>query len=408
MKRIGILTYHCIPNFGAQLQALSTIGYLRKHGYEPIVINWYPYDLEEYYSKRVSKEQNKAQFEFSQEFMPVSRLCQSFEELNNEIERLNLQAIIIGSDALFDYTPEKYRYNYSLRKLKKIPIYITSNHRLPNPFWGSFNDSINKHIPLYGFSISSQNSPYKDLNREERKELRRLLNGFELITVRDEWTKKFVEEVGRLNNINITPDPVFAFNQNYINILSKEEILKKYELPDKYILISFMYSILSNEFINNIIHKTEDKTKCKCVSFPMPEGLRTFDTKYKINLPLNPVDWYAIIKYSEGYIGERMHPIIVCLHNYIPFYCFDQYGAIVELIPRIWSKFIPESSKVYDILKQAGIIANSSFYSKLNNITTDYVVERFMNFPIKQCEEFSTKQLNNYNSGMGLLINQIG
>lgn len=30
--KIGILTYHCVPNFGAQLQTISTVGYVKKNG----------------------------------------------------------------------------------------------------------------------------------------------------------------------------------------------------------------------------------------------------------------------------------------------------------------------------------------------------------------------------------------
>ena len=45
--RIGVLTYHCPPNFGAQLQAVSTVGYLRRVGHDVIVLNWYAKDLEE-------------------------------------------------------------------------------------------------------------------------------------------------------------------------------------------------------------------------------------------------------------------------------------------------------------------------------------------------------------------------
>lgn len=47
--KIGILTYHCVPNFGAQLQALSTVCYLKRAGYEPILLNWYPKDLQVMY-----------------------------------------------------------------------------------------------------------------------------------------------------------------------------------------------------------------------------------------------------------------------------------------------------------------------------------------------------------------------
>lgn len=407
MKRIGILTYHCIPNFGAQLQALSTIGYLKNHGYDPIILNWYPEDLKEYYLKRAHKEQNTYQFEFSQHNMPVSKLCQTIEDLCSEIERLQIEGGLLGSDALFDYTPECLRYNFSLRRLKKVPIQITSNHSLPNPFWGSFNDYLKQPLPIVGFSISSQNMPYFKLNKAEESELKRLLLAFKGITSRDEWTKDLILYISGITDIPITPDPVFAFNQNTDYQISKEYICMKYNLPKNYVLISFSYQFLSDDFVNRIIELIKEQIGVECVSFPMPEKLRKFNTKYAINLPLNPVDWYYLIKYSLGYIGERMHPIVVSLHNSVPFFCFDQYGTNKVIIPRIWKKFIPESSKIYDILKKANLTSNMCFYSYINNITPEYVVKKFLSFDKEKCLAFAQQRYELYSDGMNTLMKKL-
>lgn len=407
MKRIGILTYHCVPNFGAQLQALSTVGYLRKHGYDPIILHWYPKDLEEFYYKRAPKEQNKLQMKFAETHMPVSKLCRNLKELCAEIERLSIDAIFLGSDALFDYTPECLRYNFSLRKLKRFPIKITSNHTLPNPFWGSFNDSLNRKIPFVGFSISSQNMPYNKLNFNERLEIKRLLLQFKGITTRDEWTKSLVESVAARKDVSITPDPVFSFNQNAGIEISKEEICRKYHLPDNYILISFLYPLLPDEYVNRIIQLVEEKTGAECVSFPMPDKLRRFNTMHTIELPLDPLDWYCLIKYSRGYIGERMHPIVVSLHNSVPFFCFDQYGTYQVIIPRLWSRFIPESSKIYDILNKANLTENMCFYSKLSEITPEVVVDRFLSFDKDKCSQFAQSRLELYNDGMEKLMRML-
>jgi hypothetical protein len=55
---IGILTYHFVSNFGANLQTLSTFMYLKKHHYNPIIIDWVPYDLEKYYNYKDLLERN--------------------------------------------------------------------------------------------------------------------------------------------------------------------------------------------------------------------------------------------------------------------------------------------------------------------------------------------------------------
>ena len=116
--RIGILTYHCVPNFGAQLQATSTVGYLKRMGHEPIVLNWYPKDLEDMYANRVPKEQIEAHNAYTNKYLPITSICRTEEDLVNVIEQNNIDAIIVGSDALFKYVPEKNRRWFSKRKLR--------------------------------------------------------------------------------------------------------------------------------------------------------------------------------------------------------------------------------------------------------------------------------------------------
>lgn len=398
--KIGILTYHCVTNFGAQLQTLSTIGYMKEHGHEPIVLNWFPQDLEDFYLKQCPKEQFDIQFNFAQKEMPVSKLCRTLDELSLEMDRLNLDSVFIGSDALFDYFPKSERTPFSFRKMRRMKVNVTNNHDLPNPFWGSFNDIVTKKIPYCGFSISSQNAPYKKLNRDELEEMKKLLNGFTLITARDEWTRQMIQYISGREDSYITPDPVFGFNVNFDSPLKKEDLLEKYGLPSDYILISFYGNELSDDYINQIVERVEKSTGYPCVSFPMPRRLRDFKTQYKIELPLPTLDWYYLIKYSQGYIGELMHPIIVSILNSVPFFCFDQYGITKTIIPGIWHKYIKESSKIYDILERAGLLQNSIPYFYACSITPQEVVERFMGFDKDRCREFSAKQQERYAEGM--------
>lgn len=67
-------------------------------------------------------------------------------------------------------------------------------------------------------------------------------------------------------------------------------------------------------------------------------------------MPIDPMDWYCLIKYSHAYIGVLMHPIIVALHNAIPFFSFDQYGIRMGLYKNY------KSSKTYHILREANLL----------------------------------------------------
>ena len=236
--KIGVLTYHCVPNFGAQLQTISTVGFLKKMGHEPIVLNWYPKELEDMYSKRIPSAQVKAHNKFMNENIPISDLCRTDVDLAKVIDDLHLEAIFEGSDALFKYIPKKKRVYFAKKKLHLVHVNITPVDVLDgNCFFASFYKYLKNKIPLVGFSISSQNCPYQLMDNQEKNEMSKALSVFKELTVRDEWTKEMVKSLNpKRGDIKITPDPVFSFNSNcYIAIPSRQEILKKFNLPENYI-----------------------------------------------------------------------------------------------------------------------------------------------------------------------------
>lgn len=99
--KIGILTYHWVYNFGANLQVLSTIGYFRKHGYDPVVINWVPADTKAHYDRVTSLEMiNKFQ-EFQKENYPLTSLCNNAKDVAEVIKHEKIEMVFIGADTLF-------------------------------------------------------------------------------------------------------------------------------------------------------------------------------------------------------------------------------------------------------------------------------------------------------------------
>ena len=119
--KIGILTYHCVPNFGAQLQTLSTIGFIKKMGHTPVLLNWYPKDLEDLYRRHVSKKQIDCHLSFAKNNFPLTQLCRNENQLVKQIEDYNLDMILTGSDALFKYVPYSQRNrHFSIRRLQLL------------------------------------------------------------------------------------------------------------------------------------------------------------------------------------------------------------------------------------------------------------------------------------------------
>ena len=403
--KIGILTYFGVPNFGAQLQALSTVGFLRRTGNEPVVFNWYPEDLKRMYGKRVSAAQIQAHDAFTSSELPLSAPCSSEEELAKMIDECGFDGIIQGSDALFKYQPERLRRHFRKRKLRFIvnkPSVSVEGFQ-GNPFFGGYLDQLNRKIPAFVYAVSSQNCPYQLMTLHERREMRRGLKHFEGISVRDEWTRDMVKHIlGNKRDIGIHPDPVFSFNQNCgVSIPSKEDILQHYGLPERYVLFSFWTSKLPKQFVVQIADEVR-KVGLTPVAFPMPEGLMDFGLENQVPLPLNPMDWYALIKYSAGYIGERMHPIVVALHNAVPFFSFDEYGVGGK------GAFRLDSSKTYLIVHRAGFDGNYYAYqSQTGRPTAHEVVDRLVTFDIMKCQSFSDDMQSHYEEAMGTIISRI-
>ncbi len=403
--KIGILTYHSVYNFGANLQVYSTVGYLRNNGFEPVIINWVPEDLEERYDRTIPKVQIEAHKNFIQKNLNCTDICRNDNDLADVIPKYNIKGIIVGSDAVLQHMHFLSRLRLTrkgivLRKKPAVDVLF------PNPFWGSFIPMLSEKIPVVIMSASSQNANFRLFRGRLRKRMCTSLKQFKSITARDEWTKKMVSYLTFKSIVpEITPDPVFAYNQNIKEQCSKEKLTRKFNLPERYILISFRNrKCVSREWLNSFQDLTE-KNNMHCVVLPMPDGIK-FDHPIKniIDIPLDPDEWYGIIKHSSGYIGENMHPVVVALHNSIPFYAFDSYG-IVRL-----KYFVNEkSSKVYDILSKAGFPEK-----RIGILGRGYkppqpqeVFKQLIDFDFSKCKSFSLSQQEKYNEMMEKIVSLV-
>lgn len=395
---IGVLTYHCVPNFGAQLQAISTIGYLKAKGFTPYILNWIPNDLEDMYKKRIPEDQFREHIRFASQYMPLSKLCRTETDIISEVKKLKIDAIITGSDALFKYIPQVCRNDTKPLSVEDLE---------GNAFWGKFLSNLS--VKAIAFSVSCQNTQYQKINSTEKTQLKQNLAHYSKISVRDEWTKKMVEKITKRKDVFTSPDPVFAFNKNcYLEIPTKEEIQQKFNLPSKYILFSFRTNHLPNEYICQLSTSFVEQGITP-VALPMPECLKKYNIERLITQPLSPLDWYAIIKYSLGYVGERMHPIVVALHNSIPFFSFDEYGFFKTYFFNHFKKYIATSSKTFQLLDKAGL---KEYYYSYNNPKTKLpsistIINQIKNFPISRCTQFAKNSENNYLDAMNYMLNEL-
>lgn len=395
---IGLITHHYACNFGANLQALSTVRYFQKHGYNIKVIDWHDATLDENFSKSVSSEQSKMHSDFVTDFFPLTKRCNNGKEIADVINNLGLDTIVIGSDAVVQHHPFLSRISFPNRHIIAIN-HFTQDRLFPNQFWGDFLEWVDHPVSLAYMSVSCQNSPYQMIWGKTRKQMKESVSKFNYISVRDDWTKRMFDYLLEdKTSIPITPDPVFSFNQNAGELIPTfEEVSSKFKLPEKYLLLCFFKNdFIGTEWFDEFIRIAESEGYT-CFSFPLPDGLYQHPKLREINLPLSPLEWYALIKNSSGFVGRNMHPIVISLHNAVPCFSFDQYGTkTLNLIPN------EKSSKIYHILDKAGFkdnrVTNMGSYSKVPAPVE--VLNRINTFDIEKCRNFSNNQQREYNEMM--------
>lgn len=399
--KIGILTYYRVPNFGANLQAISTYNYLKSKGHEVVFL----YYLSRYTNYVRSKNQKvsvqaRTQIDFIDKILPQHNgKLYSSSAVMDVVRKHGIDAIIIGSDAVLQHFPlgTTLRWGQSLKAWLRP---IEGERRFPNAFWGC---GIANCLPTAMVSVSSQNSPYKKWTGFTKHRMEKCLNSMRYISVRDEWTQKLVNTVSPSLNPTITPDPVFAFNQNAgFLVPSKKEICEKFGLSDSYALVGLRSSVLATDTLTEI-EKCFDERGIECVAFPIGH---TAELPYKkqIRYPLSPLDWYALLKYSSAYIGNNMHPIVVSLHNAVPCFSIDNWGTT-----NFWGKRVNDgSSKVQDILGRYGLAGNRKEVDAGHcNVNATEIFAALDAYDKEKVAEISALQFKRYDEMMTICLESL-
>ena len=138
---------------------------------------------------------------------------------------------------------------------------------------------------------------------------------------------------------------------------------------------------------------------------PMPTGQAyEYDVRHDIRFPLSPIDWYALIKYSQGYIGSNMHPIVVSLHNAVPCFSLDNWGRVNFK----GEKVDDGSSKIQHIMEVFGVSSNHRMINRGScDVTMQEIYEGIKNFPKENIQKKAVLYLQEYNEMMKMIINKL-
>ena len=355
--KIGIITYHFLYNFGANLQILATVKYLEKLGHEVCVLNYRPPELVKKYQTTVPSLQAEAHQQFCELYLPESPVCANQEDIIKVAAEENFDVVISGSDAVLRLWTKNVR----------------EDTRFPNPFWLTWTEKVG--VKRKGvLAASSMGTNYLSFPPKVKSGIREALNQMDYITIRDRWTKMLLSLIsGNQYSLRLCPDPVVMLNE--VISIPEEYAKEAIEQKKQYILLSVYKNTVSEQWIKDFVKSAHSKG-FKVYSLPLPEYEVNGEVDKVIGFPLSPLAWYAWIQNAAAYVGVRFHPIVCALANQVPFVALDQYESNWglkrrrnKILTKPLGPLIRFSSKTYDLCwtaKRTKYCLNPRQYSQLS------------------------------------------
>jgi len=218
--KIGIITIHNSPNYGACLQAFALWKYLDMQGYDAEIIDLYrPYQKEYVASKTYTswaRPRRKLRLliktllkrTFQKKALPLfsDKAKQKFDAFNAQIK---LSRPYPGIDDLYSNPP-------------LYDLYISGSDQLWNPTQPySLEPYFLTFVPKGGKKISYATSiGISTLATHEKWKMKDYLSSYTAISVRERQTQKLLSSFAGRDDIMQTPDPTFLLDAAYWQRLS--------------------------------------------------------------------------------------------------------------------------------------------------------------------------------------------
>lgn len=300
--KIGIITFHASHNFGSMLQAYALKNYLINQGHNAEIINFRTKNQKDIYSV-ITKRKGirylvknlyslsryfslKKKHQLFEDFLKEELGC--IKEVNNaeEINDMNFDAVIAGSDQIWNVETNDFEWIYFLEN-------ITAKK--------------------YSYAVSCGPASVK---ADDKSRLFNNLEKFEKISVRDSATKVFVEENSN-KKAEVVCDPVMLLSKKEWENLSSEGQIKK--LPKKYI---FFYTLSCSKRMKNIVKKISKKLGLKIV-VPHNTNQNDLFLKAKKVLVSGPKEFLRLMKEATVVVTSSFHAMLFSIIFDKQFYIID-------------------------------------------------------------------------------------
>lgn len=281
--KIGILTHPQHANYGGILQCYALFEFLIKIGHEPIVLrrepNRQPF-IKRWiilllrilrvprYSNRNNVDRTLNMRPFVEKHLRRTKPVYNNKQIKNLCHEYELNAVIVGSDQVWrrDFALN-YGYNY-------------------------FLDFVAPHVIKVSYAASFGLDVW-DYTKEETQQLKRLINEFTLISVREESAVKLCAE-----NLDVNAewvlDPTLLLTMDDYNKITSPRLI-----DDKYIFVYWLGD-------KTIIQKDIERYKTDGYTI---KNINLKEEKIQDSIE----DWLSYIKYADFVITDSFHGVVFSL-----------------------------------------------------------------------------------------------
>ena len=279
MLKIGILSMQEVINYGSFLQA-----YALKQLLETNI------DVS-YISVFSNLNDNEKRSKF---FWLLSKMPKSIADIYQKVCRIRLKSKIIPAQK------ENFKYengSYDIVIVGSDEVFNFSQEAS----WSNdvfLGDGL-EYKSICAFSASSGNTGADDLSDSEKERIKKALNNFSFISVRDKNTKDLLQNLGVKEPV-ITLDPVLLYDFN-----AEKSKYHWYNGIGKYMII-YSYNFRFKNY-NEIreIRQYAQKHRLKVIAV---EGCQTWTDKY---VAVNPFEIFDLFRQAECVITDTFHGTII-------------------------------------------------------------------------------------------------
>ncbi len=336
--KVGIITIHNSPNYGACLQSFALYEYLSQTGYDVEIIDLHrPYHADYRPSRRFrpytrqhnEKEQcfrawlgrirrnllqkiTKRKITHQPQTATNSVAIQKFDSFNSQIR---LSKPYYGIDELYENPPQ-------------YDVYITGSDQVWNPTQSYCLEPYFLTFVRKGRRVSYASSiGIEQLTSRERKDFRHWLDKYDAISVREKQAQELLQTISA-KTIEQVADPTFLLDYEYWKNLSIEPVERNYILL---FMLSFNKDLF--EYGKRLAKESGKKLMVLDHVFPFDS-----DGSFTIVYDAGPQEFIGYIACADVVITDSFHctvfSIIMGAHNFYTYIApWNKRGSrIVDLL----------------------------------------------------------------------------